>query len=287
MMGLRYAYFPGCVAKGSAREVEDAMRAVVKALDIELVDMPGAACCGAGVMKQANHRLQLTLNARTFAQAEAMGLDVLTPCATCQGNMYEDLALLLDDEKLRAEVNDVLEKTCGMRFEGTLRMRHLLQVLVEDVGLGKVSEHVVNPVDFPVAGYYGVPMLQEGASGDDDPMNPRYFEDLLVAIGSAPVHYDGATRSVGFPGLLGRERTAMLQTAEVLSEAKQEGALVMATACPLSHFNLDVYQVKAKKVSGLDTALPVVHLPELVAFALGMMPDRYAQLRTRALVMGA
>jgi len=287
MMGLRYAYFPGCVAKGSSREVEDAMRAVVKALDIELVDMPGAACCGAGVMKQANHRLQLTLNARTFAQAEAMGLDVLTPCATCQGNMYEDLALLLDDEKLRAEVNDVLEKTCGVRFEGNLRMRHLLQVLVEDVGLEAVRDHVVNPVDFPVAGYYGVPMLQDGASGDDDPMDPHYFEDLLVAIGSSPVDYDGATRSVGFPGLLGRERTAMLQTAEVLSEAKQEGALVMATACPLSHFNLDVYQVKAKKVSGRDTALPVVHLPELLAFALGMMPDRYAQLRTRALVMGA
>jgi len=287
MPALRYAYFPGCVAKGSAREVEDAMRAVVKALDIELVEMPGAACCGAGVMKQANHKLQLTLNARTFAQAEAMGLDVLTPCATCQGNMYEDLALLLNDEKLRAEINDVLERTCGMRFEGELRMRHLLQVVVEDVGLDVLRDRVVNPIDFPVAGYYGVPMLQEGASGDDDPMNPRYFDDLLEAMGSTSVAYDGATRSVGFPGLLGRERTAMLQTAEVLSEAKDEGALVMATACPLSHFNLDVYQVKAKKVSGRDTALPVVHLPELMAFALGLLTERYAQLRTRALVMGA
>ena len=108
-----------------------------------------------------------------------------------------------------------------------------------------------------------------------------------LAAGATAVAYDVATRSVGFPGLLGRERTAMLQTAEVLSEAKQEGALVMATACPLSHFNLDVYQVKAKKVSGRDTALPVVHLPELMAFALGLLTERYAQLRTRALVMGA
>ena len=67
---VKFAYFPGCVAKGSAREVEDAMRAVVKKLGIELIDMPGAACCGAGVMKQANHKLQLALNARTFAMAE-------------------------------------------------------------------------------------------------------------------------------------------------------------------------------------------------------------------------
>ncbi|SVD06316.1 uncharacterized protein METZ01_LOCUS359170, partial [marine metagenome] len=117
---MKFAYFPGCVAKGSSREVEDAMRSVVDGLGITLVEMPGAACCGAGVMKQGNHRLQLAINARTFAMAEEQGLDVLTPCATCQGNMYEDLALLLEDEPLRSEINDVLERTTGMRFEGNL-----------------------------------------------------------------------------------------------------------------------------------------------------------------------
>jgi predicted TIM-barrel fold metal-dependent hydrolase len=76
-MGLKYAYFPGCVAKGSAREVEDAMRSVIEALDIELVEMPGASCCGAGIMNQANHRLQLALNARTFAMAEEAGIPIL------------------------------------------------------------------------------------------------------------------------------------------------------------------------------------------------------------------
>ncbi len=78
----------------------------------------------------------------------------------------------------------------------------------------------------------------------------------------------------------------MKMTASVLAEAKQEGAKIMATACPLAHFNLDVYQVKAGRVSGKDTSMPVIHLPELVAFALGYYVTRYAQLRTRVLVIG-
>lgn len=282
----KFAYFPGCVAKGSAREVEDAMRAVIGKLGIELIEMPGAACCGAGIMKQANHRLQLALNARTFAMAERDELDVLTPCASCQGNMYEDLKLLIDDEVLREEVNEVLERTTGMRFEGNLRMRHLLDVLVEDIGLDALSEMVVNPIDFPVAGYYGAPMLQAGANGDDDPFNPTYLEQVIQTLGGQSVDYDGRTRSVGFPALLTREKTAMKMTASVLSEAKQAGARLMTSACPLSHFNLDTYQVHAGKVTGTDTSMPVIHLPELVAFALGYYVDRFAQLRTRVLVIG-
>ena len=282
----KYAYFPGCVAKGSSRELEDAMRSVVGKLGIVLIDMPGASCCGAGVMKQANHKLQLTLNARTFAMAESEGLDVLTPCASCQGNMYEDLALLLEDESLRSEINEVLERTTGLRYDGNLRMRHLLEVIVEDIGLDSVREKVVNPVDFPIAGYYGTPMLQAGANGEDNPFEPRYFEDLIDALGGSPIKYEGRKQSVGFPALLAQEKTAMKMTGAVLSEAKDEGAKIMATACPLSHFNLDVYQVKAGKISGQDTELPVIHLPELIAFALGYHVDRFAQLRTRALIIG-
>lgn len=285
-MMVKFAYFPGCVAKGSARELEDAMRAVVGKLGIELVDMPGASCCGAGVMKQANHKLQLTLNARTFAMAEEQGLDVLTPCASCQGNMYDDLRLLLDDEVLCGEINEILERTCGLRFNGNLKMRHLLDVIIEDVGLEKLAELVVNPIDFPVAGYYGAPMLKNGANGDDDPHNPVYLEQLIAVLGGDAVDYDGRVRSVGFPALLSREKTAMKMTAEVLSGAKQAGARIMVSACPLSHFNLDVYQVHAGKITNKDTSIPVIHLPELLAYALGFYVERFAQLRTRVRIIG-
>ena len=282
----RYAYFPGCVTLNSAREVQDAMLALARALDIELVPLKGAACCGAGVMKQANWDLQIALNARTFAQAEAEGLDVLTPCATCQGNMSEDFVRLSEDSALRERVNEQLEAISGLRFEGTMKMRHLLHVLVEDIGLDIISEKVKNPIDFPVAGYYGSVMQQEGSCGDDDVFDPHYFEQLIEALGGEAVNYDSKTKSVGFPSILSEESSALRMTAAVLSDAKSEGAMIMASACPLSHINLDTYQVKAGRVSGSDVDIPAIHLPELVAFALGCYNDRYAQLRTRVLVMG-
>jgi succinate dehydrogenase / fumarate reductase cytochrome b subunit len=282
----RYAYFPGCVTLNSAREVQDSMLALARVLDIELVPLNGASCCGAGVIKQANWELQIALNARTFAQAEAQGLDVLTPCASCQGNMSEDFIKLAEDADLRERVNAELEAICGLRFEGTMKMRHLLHVLVEDIGLDVVSSKVKNPVDFPVAGYYGAVMQQEGACGEDDVYDPKYFEDLIEALGGKPVDYDSKTNSVGFPSLLSEETSALKMTASVLSDAKSEGAKIIVSACPLSHINLDVYQVKAGRVAGSDVDMPAIHLPELIAFALGDYNDRYAQLRTRVLVMG-
>jgi succinate dehydrogenase / fumarate reductase cytochrome b subunit len=79
----------------------------------------------------------------------------------------------------------------------------------------------------------------------------------------------------------------MAMTAAVLCDAKQSGADMMVSACTISHSNLDSYQSRAGKLTGKDTAMPVVHLAEIVAFALGHFPDRFAQLRTRSLLIGS
>ena len=81
-----YAYHPGNVAHSSAMEVEDTIPLIARSLGIDLVPLEGATSCGAGIIRQANPRLQLTLNARTFAMAEALGLEILTPCAATAGN---------------------------------------------------------------------------------------------------------------------------------------------------------------------------------------------------------
>ena len=285
MAKLRYAHFPGCAAKGSSKELYHATMLITRHLGIELTELTAAACCGAGVIKESNPMLQLAINARTFAMAEAEGLDIMTPCATCQGNMWEDLARLNTDETLRASINVELQRTSGLTYNGGVRMRHLIQVLVEDIGVDTLRSMVKNPLDFPIAGYYGAPMLQPGAISDDDPNDPRYFEDLIDALGGEPVDYEGRMRSVGFPSLLSQPETVLRMTADVLSDAKSEGARIMASACPLSHINLDVYQVKASRLTGKDTQMPVVHLAELVSFALGLENTAWAQLRTRVLTI--
>ena len=285
-MALRYAYHPGNVAHSNAIEVADTMPAAAESLGIELVDLDGATSCGAGIIRQANADLQVVLNARTMAQAEALGLDIITPCATTAATLHEDLTSLRNDSKLMAKTNDILERNCGLTLTGEVNVHHLLHVIVDEIGIEKLTESVKNPFGFKIAGYYGPNMQQEGACGGDDVFDPDYLEQVIAALGGQPVDWTSRTQSVGVPGIFSEEKTVLKQTAAVLSDAKSEGAELVVSACNLSHMLMDVYQGKAGKVSGESTKIPIIHLTELLAFGFGHYVDRLAQLRTRVLIIG-
>ena len=285
-MPLRYAYHPGNVAHSNAIEVADTMPAAAESLGIELVDLDGATSCGAGIIRQANADLQVVLNARTMAQAEALGLDIITPCATTAATLHEDLTSLRNDSKLMAKTNDILERNCGLTLTGEVNVHHLLHVIVDEIGIEKLAESVKNPFGFRIAGYYGPNMQQEGACGGDDVFDPDYLEQVIAALGGQPVDWTSRTHSVGVPGIFSEEKTVLKQTAAVLSDAKSEGAELVVSACNLSHMLMDVYQGKAGKVSGESTKIPIIHLTELLAFGFGHYVDRLAQLRTRVLIIG-
>jgi len=274
------------VAHSGSPEVAESMVPLIKSLGIELTYLDGATSCGAGIIRQVNQRLQLTLNARIFAQAENLGLDILTPCASTAGNLSEDLFLLKSNPILLAEINEVLMKTCNLEFSGETSVNHLLHVIIDEIGLEKIKPLVVNPIDFRVASYYGPNMQQEGFCGKDDIYDPNYMEQLIETLGGSPIRWDSRTQSVGAPSLLSEEPTVLRQAASVLNDAKSEGAQMIVSACNLSHSVLDIYQGKASQKTGLKTNIPVIHLSEILSFAMGHYNTRYAQLRTRVLVIG-
>jgi succinate dehydrogenase / fumarate reductase cytochrome b subunit len=285
-MPLKYAYHPGNVAHSGSPEVADTMDAVARNLGLELTPLEGATSCGAGIIKQANQRLQLALNARTFAMAESLGLEILTPCAATAGNLKQDLEKLRSDNILMKEINDVLIKTCDMEFTGNTEVHHLLHVLVDEIGLDKVEKLAVNKFDFSVAPYYSPYFQMEGACGGDSVNDPEYFEQLVQALGGNSIDWEGRVLSVGAPGIFSEEPTVLRQSAAVISEAKEEGADIIVSACNLSHSILDIYQGKASRATGIITNIPVIHLTELLSFAFGNHNTRFAQLRTRIAVIG-
>ncbi|MEC7503330.1 MAG: heterodisulfide reductase-related iron-sulfur binding cluster [Candidatus Thermoplasmatota archaeon] len=285
-MPLKYAYHPGNVAHSGSPEVADTMDAVARNLGLELTPLEGATSCGAGIIKQANQRLQLALNARTFAMAESLGLEILTPCAATAGNLKQDLEKLRSDNILMKEINDVLIKTCDMEFTGNTEVHHLLHVLVDEIGLDKVEKLAVNKFDFRVAPYYSPYFQMEGACGGDSVNDPEYFEQLVQSLGGNPIDWEGRVLSVGAPGIFSEEPTVLRQSAAVISEAKEEGADIIVSACNLSHSILDIYQGKASRATGIITNIPVIHLTELLSFAFGNHNTRFAQLRTRIAVIG-
>jgi len=285
-MAIKYAYHPGNIAHSGSPEIADSMVPLIKSLGIKLTSLDGATSCGAGIIRQVNQRLQLTLNARIFAQAESLGLDILTPCASTAGNLSEDLFLLKSDPILLAETNAILLKTCGLEFSGDTSVNHLLHVIVDEIGLDKLESMVVNPIDFRVASYYGPNIQQDGFCGDDDVYDPNYMEQLIRTLGGYPVNWESRTQSVGAPSLFSEEPTVLKLAASVLNDAKSEGAQMIVSSCNLSHSIMDIYQGKASQKTGLNTDIPVVHLCEILCFALGHYNTRYAQLRTRVLVIG-
>ena len=88
---MKVAYWPGCVSRGFTPELHGSMAKVAPLLDIELVELDRAACCGAGVIAEHNQELADTLNARTFAMAQQVqgAAGMMNICSTCQGAQSE------------------------------------------------------------------------------------------------------------------------------------------------------------------------------------------------------
>tara|TARA_B100001250_G_scaffold363990_1_gene343708 strand:- start:1653 stop:2513 length:861 start_codon:yes stop_codon:yes gene_type:complete len=285
---VKYSYYPGNVARQSSREIEDTIQPLARTLGIELIEIVGYNGDGGNIIKQGNKELQLALNARNLALAQKNGHEIITACASAQGILHESLSTFQNDPIALANANRVLQGTTGMVLDPEdMKTNHLLHVLVDEIGLDKIEAAVVNPLDLDIACYYGPHMQRKGACGGDDVWNPNYMEKLVTALGGRPIEFSSKTMSVGNPSLLTLGPSVMKMTAKVLNDAKKAGANIIVSACSLSHSNLDSYQGKAGRVAKKDTSIPAVNLTEIIAFALGHHVDRFAQLKTRALIIGS
>ena len=270
---MKLAYYPGCVAQETGKELDMATRWVCRALDIELVEFPNFSCCGSGFLDEANEVLNVALNARNLAIAEKAGLDLLTICSTCQG-MLTLAKVRMRDPKVRSRVDAAL-KPLGIEYKGTAQVKHLLRVLSEDVGLPAVKAKVRRPLHgMKVGAFYGCHLLRPADEmGSESAEEPRSFEELLAAIGATPVEYRGRVMCCGFPIQFVKPSTASAIAGRQILDAKSHGADAMATPCPLCHLSLDAYQNQAAKEVHASLEMPVFHLPQVVGLALGASPE--------------
>ena len=215
--------------------------------------------------------MALALNARTFAQAEALGLDVMTICCTCQGVMSAANKRLKTEAGILDRINPLLAPE-GLAYHGQVQVKHLLWVVVREIGLARLGSLVSLPMsDFRIAPFYGCYILRPSWDlGFDDPENPQSLEPVIKAVGGEPVAYTGRTKCCGFPIILEKEAIAVAMAGAHLKEAKEEGADFMVTPCPLCHMSLDIYQERAGRSVNRQLDLPILHLPQLLGLAMGL-----------------
>jgi succinate dehydrogenase / fumarate reductase, cytochrome b subunit len=275
-MQERYAYYPGCLASLSAKELDTSTRAVAVKLGIELVDMESTTCCGAGDIHEAKPDYYLHLNGRILAQAEALGCDtLLTICNVCTLNLRQANKRLRENPEELERINANLEQVGAHRYSGGVEVRHLLWELSEGDGYERFKEIAVKSLTgLKVAPFYGCQILRPSkVLGFEDPDNPSSLERLIEACGAEPIDYPAKIKCCGFPIILAREDVALGEAILPLQEAADAGADVIVTPCPLCHLSLDAWQAKAEKKAGRSFNMPVLHLAQLLGAAAGITED--------------
>ena len=272
---MRYALYTGCAAKGACPELYQSTLPVAQRLGIEMDELIDAACCGAGVITEGDPNLALAINARNLALAEAKGLHLMTICGTCQGVLAEANHRFSTEPGLLDQINALLAPE-GIRYNGGVEVKHLLWIIVGELGLDRLKQEIRRPLkNLRVAPFYGCYILRPSRYlGFDNPENPVSLEKLITALGGQPVDYEGKTKCCGFPLVLEKEEIAVSMVGAHEKEAQGKGADCMVTPCPLCHMNLDIYQDRAAVKVGEKLDLPILHLPQLIGLAMGIEPKK-------------
>ncbi|MCK4737487.1 MAG: CoB--CoM heterodisulfide reductase iron-sulfur subunit B family protein [Sulfurimonas sp.] len=272
---LKYALFTGCTAKQSTPEQMMSTMAVAKKLDIELIELTEASCCGASHLQDYDDFLSLVLNARNIAYAEKHELTMVTICNTCQLNTAMTKHRLDNNAELKAKVNEKLAEV-GLEYKGTSLVTHFLYAIIDDFGLDKIKEMVVKPLNrFNIAPFYGCHNIRpselqnESHKKKENPYNPTSLDDLIIACGGVNVDYEEKNKCCGFHVELQAPHTAAVLSGTAIAGATDQNADMMVTPCPLCHLKLDTQTKHSSEAIGREVSLPVLHMQQMIGLALG------------------
>ena len=272
---MKFALFTGCVAKGATRELMLSTMKYAEGLGIEFIEMKSAACCDAGVVSEKNPLLADALNARSIAIAEEQDLDLVTICSTCQGILKKTESHVDSDPAYKEKVNNVLEEGGHHYAGGKIKIQHFANVLGTEEGLKLLRDKVKRPLTgLKTAAFYGCYVLRpSGLSLYEDPDNPTGMEEIFEILGATPVYYDSRTKCCGFPIIMMNKNASHDMAGNALIDAIDSGADCVVTGCPLCHLSLDAYQPEIDRMNKKGCSIPILHLPQLVALALGYSPQ--------------
>jgi len=265
---MKFAYYPGCSAESTARDMHESTLAVARALGIEMVEPKGWICCGATAGHQTDKLLSIALPAANLATMKEMGLDCVVNCAACYNRMKVANHEIAADPKIRRDVAAAI----GKDYDGSVKVRHFVEVLLKDVGIEKISRAIKRPFNgLKVACYYGCLLVRPPKAVDfDNPENPKSLEKLVQAMGATPIEWPGKLECCGGGLSLSRTDVVVTLADTILGMARDSGADCVAVSCPMCQVNLDLRQLDIKKENNKDYRMPVVYITQLLGLGFGI-----------------
>jgi heterodisulfide reductase subunit B len=259
MPELKYLLFLGCVIPYRISSYEVSARKVLDKLGVESVEMPEFNCCGFP-LDPINHDMMLTLAARNLC---------MTLCNGCFGILNHVNGELKESKNLREKVNRYLKKI-GMKFKGTIAVKHLIHVLAQDVGLKRIKETIQKPLNpLRVAQHIGCHVVRPAKYiGFDDPENPLILKNLIEATGAECLNYQDEMECCGAPTIGIDDKISLQLAREKLRHIRAVGAQALITVCPFCHMMYDLNQPRIERVSNRKFGIPVLHYPQLLGLAM-------------------
>lgn len=268
-----YAYYPGCSLKATAKSYDISTKIVSQELGLHFQEVDDWNCCGATEYFSLNSLPAYSLVARNLSLATETGAhDLVAPCSACFLNLHKTDKYMGEHADLNAQVNQALNAG-GLSYQpGSLEIRHLLDVIVQDVGLETLAEKVTQPLKgLRVAPYYGCLIVRPDSGYD--PEYPTHLDALLTTLGATVVDFPLKTHCCGGHMTQISEDTAYELIRRIVHNADEYAADVIVTLCPMCQLNLDAYQPQVNRMFDTHYNLPVVYFTQMIGLAFGYAPE--------------
>ncbi|HOG13004.1 MAG: CoB--CoM heterodisulfide reductase iron-sulfur subunit B family protein [Smithellaceae bacterium] len=258
---MKVSYYPGCSLHAMGKEYDQSMKAVSRALNIELKEVDDWSCCGASAAHNTNFDLSIALPARNLIAAEKDAMDVMVPCAACFNRFKMAEHHLKSDKDLKARIEGVL----GARYQGGISIRNPIDVIYNEIGIDALAAKVVKPMTGlkPVS-YYGCLLLRPPEVCQfENYENPFMLDKMMGALGADVKNWSYKTDCCGGSLSVSKTPIVVAMCDKLMAAAREAGANCVVTACPMCMANLEMRPSPNMK-------MPVFYFTELISLAMGL-----------------
>jgi heterodisulfide reductase subunit B len=271
---MKYSYYPGCSLERNAAAYHISAVAATKPFGVEFVEIEDWNCCGATEYISLNLLAAYSLITRNLALAARQnnGGQLVAPCSACFLNLSKTEQYLSASPELLEKVNTALTAG-GMHYTpGHLRVRHLLDIVVNDIGYDAVAQKVVKPLKgLRIAPYYGCMIVRpELQGGFDNAEYPMTLDKLMLVLGAEVVDYPMKAHCCGGHMTQISQNTGLEMIRQLLQNAADYQADIIVTLCPMCQLNLDAYQNDVNKHFKTNYKLPILYFTQMMGLALGV-----------------
>jgi heterodisulfide reductase subunit B len=241
---------------------------VAHRLGIELIEPDGWSCCGATPAHQTDRVLAASLPAFNLILAKEMDLDMVVNCAECFSRLQITNYEVLNHPEIRKQIH----ATIGRQYDGSVRVRHFIEVVLEDVGIASLQDKFMHSISgLKVACYYGCLLVRpHEVTRFDDPENPVSMDRLVNVMGGQSLDWPHKVECCGAGLALTRTDIVVNRIDSIIGMALEAGADCIAVACPLCQTNLDLRQSDINTEKDRHYNMPIVYISQLLGLCLGI-----------------